>query len=52
MARLISTAKYPIRVKYDGQTIVVSPGEKLNIKNPELLPGKLPAGLVLQEIGA
>ena len=52
MAKLISTAKFPIRVKYDGQTIVVSPGERLNIKNPELLPGKLPNGLVLQKTGA
>lgn len=49
MARLISVSKTPVRVKYDGQMIVVSPGEKINIKNPELLPGNLPKGLVLQE---
>jgi hypothetical protein len=52
MIRLISTAKFPIRVKYDGQIIVVSPGERLKLKNEELLPGKLPDGLVVQKIGA
>ena len=25
MAKIISTVKYPVRVKYDGQTIIVSP---------------------------
>lgn len=48
MAKLISIAKYPITVTYDGEKIVVSPGEKLNIKNSELLPGVLPNGLVLK----
>ena len=49
MAKLISMVKYPVIVKYDGQNIVVSPGEKINIKKPELLPGDLPSGLVLQK---
>lgn len=52
MSKLISMVKFPISVTYNGQTIVVSPGEKLNIKNDELLPGKLPDGLVLQKTGA
>lgn len=48
MKKLISTVNYPISVKYDGNTIVVSPNEVLKIKKPNLLPAKLPAGLVLQ----
>ena len=47
MGKLISTVKYPVTVTYDGSAIVVSPGEKLNIKNVELLPTDLPVGLVL-----
>jgi len=51
MAKLISRAKFPINVKYDGNNMVVSPGEKVNIKKPELLPAELPAGLVLLKEG-
>jgi len=47
MTKLVSTVNYPVTVKYDGQTIVVSPNETINIKNPELLPASLPAGVVL-----
>jgi len=49
MAKIISTVKYPVSVKYDGQTIIVSPNESINIKNSELLPAKLPAGLILKK---
>lgn len=48
MKKLISTVNYPIPVKYDGDTIIVSPNEVINIKKPNLLPAKLPAGIVLQ----
>ena len=47
MGKLISTAKHPIAVQYNGKKIIVSPGEKLKIKKIELLPAELPAGLVL-----
>jgi hypothetical protein len=47
MSKLISTVNYPITVKYDGQAVVVSPHESINIKRPELLPADLPAGIVL-----
>lgn len=47
MAKIISTVNYPVKVKYDGATIVVSPNEALSIKKPELLPGSLPTGLIL-----
>ena len=47
MGKLISTAKHPITVQYNGQKIIVSPGEKLNIRKVELLPAELPAGIVL-----
>ncbi len=46
MGKIISTVKYPITVQYNGESIVVSPGEKIKIKNVELL-GALPSGLVL-----
>ena len=46
MGKLISTVKHPVTIKYNGQNVVVSPGEKLNIKNTEQL-AELPAGLVL-----
>jgi len=49
MSKLISIAKFPITITYDGDKIVVSPGETLNIKNSELLPGALPNGLVLKK---
>lgn len=45
MTKLISTVNYPITVKYNGQTIIVSPNETINIKKPELLPAVLPAGI-------
>lgn len=48
MGKIISTVKYPITIQYNGQSIVVSPGARLNIKKVELL-GVIPAGLVLQK---
>ncbi len=50
MTKLISMVNYPVMVKYDGQTIVVSPNETIQIKHKDLLPGKLPAGLILVTI--
>ena len=47
MAKLISTVKFPVVVAYGEESIVVSPGEKLKIKDVGLLPAELPAGLVL-----
>ena len=46
MGKIISTVKYPITVQYDGESMVVSPGAKLKIKNIKLL-GVLPSGIVL-----
>lgn len=46
MAKIISTVNYPVKVKYDGQTIIVSPNETIKINNPELLPATLPTGLI------
>ncbi len=46
MGKIISTVRYPITVQYNGESIVVSPGAKLKIKNTELL-GVLPSGIVL-----
>ena len=48
MGKLISTVKYPVTIQYNGESIVVSPGAKLNIKKVELL-GVIPTGLVLQK---
>jgi len=48
MGKIISTVKYPVTIQYNGKSIVVSPGAKLNIKRVELL-GAVPAGLVLQK---
>jgi len=45
MTKIISTVNYPVSVKYNGQTIVVSPSETIKINNPELLPAVLPAGI-------
>jgi len=47
MVKIISTVKYPVKIKYDGKTIIVSPNETITIKNPELLPAEIPAGLIL-----
>ena len=47
MTKIISTVNYPISVKYNGKTIVVSPNESINIQNPEFLPATLPVGIVL-----
>lgn len=47
MGKLISTVRFPVTVQYNGEMIVVSPSEKINIKNIELLPKDLPAGLIL-----
>lgn len=47
MAKLISTVKFPVIVKYDGEEIVVSPRETIKNVDVNKLPGKLPAGLTL-----
>jgi len=49
MGTLISTVNYPVTVKYDGESMVVSPRAKLKIEKLSLLQGNLPKGLIIKK---
>lgn len=47
MANLVSTVKFPVNVKYNGEEMVVSPRETIKNIDSSKLPGVLPRGLAL-----
>lgn len=49
-AILVSRADYPIIIKYDGQSKVVSPREKFFVDKLSLIEGKLPPQIKVQKI--
>lgn len=49
-AVVVSRADYPIVIKYDGQSKVVSPRERFSVDDINKIEGKLPSELKLQII--
>lgn len=47
--KLISRLNYPVEIKYNNESIILSPKAKLSIKDKELL-GELPQGVMVKEV--